>query len=148
MALPVEIRGHDGTGGVNAEVTQRGQLIVAPIQYSSPFSVSLIAVDTAYNLVWPKADNHFVVTDLLITGEKSVDVNTDATVIIYEADSDTTLTELNVLFSLSVPRSGIIPMTGLNVITGNITKYINIKTSDATINCTLMGYYLGKHHEI
>lgn len=148
MALKTQLVGNDGTGGVVAEVTKRGQLITSPIQYSKPFSASLTAVDTAYNLVFPETGKDFVITDILITGEKSVDVNTDAVVIIYEADSDATLTALNVLLNLSVPRSGIIPMTGLNVITDYNTKYINIKTSDATINCTLMGYYLGKHHEI
>jgi hypothetical protein len=148
VVLKTQVVGNNGTGGVVAEVTRRGQLITAPIQYSSPFIASLIAVDTAYNLVFPETGKDFVITDLLITGTKSIDNVIDATVIIYEADSEDTLDVLNTLFHLSVPRSGIIPMTGLNVITENNTKYINIKTSDATVNCTLMGYYLGKHHEI
>lgn len=148
MSLPVNIKGQDGTGGAVAEVTSRGQLITAPIAYSVAYVASAIADDTAYNLVEPKANQHFVVTDAIVTGTKSIDPNTDATVIIYEAGTEEETTVLSTLIELSVPRSSIIPLTGLNVITIHAAKYINIKTTDATVKCTLMGYYIGHHHEI
>lgn len=148
MTIPVHIAGHNGTGGVVAEVTARGQLITAPLAYSVPFVATADVVDTAFNLVGPKANRAFVVTDIVVTGTKSIDPNTDATVIIYEAASDIEVTVLNTLMHLSVPRSGLIPLTGLNIITENEGIYINIKTDDATVLCTLMGYHVGHHHEI
>lgn len=148
MTLPIEIRGHNGTGGVSAEVTQRGQLITAPIQYSKPFTVSVDADNVAFNLVFPKTDKFFVVTDIILTGTKAIDNVVDATVVIYEADSETSTDELNILFQAAVARSATIPLTGLNVITEYNTKYINIKSTDTVIEVTLMGYYLGTHHEI
>ena len=148
MALPVEIRGHDGTGGVSAEVSQRGQLITAPIQYSKPFIATVDADDTAFNLVFPETGKFFVITDIVLTGTKAIDNVTDATVVIYEADSEISLTPLNILFQTSIARSTSIPLTGMNMITENNTKYINIKSTDSVVEATLMGYYLGKHHEI
>lgn len=148
MTVPVNLTGRNGTGGVIAEVTGRGQLITSPLDYSSSFVATAGADDTAFNLVLPKAERAFVVTDVIVTGTKSIDPNTDATVIIYEAESDITATVLETLIQLSVPRSGLIPLTGLNIITKNEGTYINIKTSDATVICTLMGYYVGHHHEI
>lgn len=148
MALPVVLRGKDGTGGVVAEVTSRGQLITAPIDYSKPYVASVTVANTAYNLIVPKTNTQFVITDIVITGTKSIDPNTDAEVIIYEAGTETSLTVNNTLIELSVPRSAIIPLTGLNVITENVSTYINIKSSDVTIKCTLMGYHIGHHHTI
>lgn len=148
MGLPVEIRGKNGTGGVAAEVTTRGQLITAPISYSSSFVATANVDDTAFNLVFPKAERVFVITGAIITGTKSISAVTDATVIVYEASSDTSITVANTLIELALPRSEIIPLTDLNIITEIEGSYINIKTSDETVVCTLLGYYIGHHHEI
>jgi hypothetical protein len=148
MSLPIEIRGHNGTGGVSAEVTRRGQLITAPIQYSKPYIATVNADDTAFNLVLPKPEKFFVITDVVLTGTKAIDNVLDATVVIYEADSETSVTPLNVLFQTALARSATIPLTGMNMISEHNAKYINIKSTDSVVEATLMGYYLGRHHEI
>ncbi len=148
MTLPVTIRGQNGTGGVIAEVTSRGQLITAPIDYSSAFIASVAIANQAYNLVPPKPEKLFVITDVILTGRKDIGTVTDSTVIIYEADTDVSITSLKTLIQVAVPRSTAISITGLNVITTNVSAYVNVKTDDATIECTLMGYYLGHHHTI
>lgn len=149
MATGLQVRiGGGGGNGVVAAVTSRGQLIVAPIEYDTSFVASADAIDTGFNLVTPKADRRFVISALILTGTKSIDPNTDAIVEVYEAETLTGTAVLNCLALFSVPRSGLLPITNLNIITSFGSKFINVKTSDATVNCTLMGYYIGHHHEI
>jgi len=148
MAIPIEIRGHNGTGGVSAEVTGRGQLITAPIEYSTSYVASAIADNIAVNLVTPKAARKFVITDVILTGTKAIDVNTDAIVTIFETGDLTSATVDATLIQVDVARSSSVALTGLNLITDGVAKHINIKSSDAVVNCTLMGYYIGHHHEI
>lgn len=148
MTIDVSITGKNGTGGVVAEVTSRGQLITAPISYSTSFVATANLDDTAFNLVGPKANRVFVITGAIITGTKSISTTVDATVLIYEAETAASTTIDNTLLELAVPRSSVIPLPGLNIITEGEGNYINIKTSDETVICTLFGYYIGHHHEI
>lgn len=148
MALPVHISGHNGTGGVVAEVTGRGQLITAPIEYSTSYVASAVADNVAVNLILPKAKRVFVITDVVLTGTKAIDVNTDATVIIFESGDPTSATVDNTLLQVDIARSSSLALTGLNLITEGEAKHINLKSSDTIVNCTLMGYYIGHHHEI
>lgn len=143
--LPIRISGA-ADNGVIAEVTELGQLIVAPIEYSEAYNASLDADNTAYNLVKPKASMRFVVTDIVFIGTKSVSNTVDAIVDLYESDSGTSTTIDNSLIQISVPQSTPIVLTGLNLITVGTSKYINAKTSDATVTATMMGYYLGHSH--
>lgn len=145
--LPVRIIGGGGNG-TTAEVTDRGQLITSPIEYDTSYVATMNAVDTAFNLVLPAAERKFVISALVLTGTKSIDQTIDATVEVYESSTLTGVTVLNSLALFSVPRSGLLPIPGLNIITQNASTFINVKTSDATVNCTLMGYYIGHHHEI
>lgn len=140
--------GKDTTGGVAAQVTSRGQLVTSPLSYSNAYTASATVDDTAANLVGPKANNKFVITDIILTGTKTINTVTDATVIIYEASASDTITVDSEILNISVPQSEVIPLTGLNLITSGTSKYINFKTSDETVDCTLMGYYVGHHHEI
>lgn len=135
--LPVEIV----DSGKSAKVTSRGQLITAPIEYSSAYNATLDVAATAYNLVLPKAGKRFVITDLLMYANKNVDNVTEAAVVLYEASSEISTTVAAEIVSTEMLRSATRDFIGLNLITSE-SVHINAKTSDDDVFVTLMGYYI------
>ncbi len=127
-------------GGQRAAVSSRGQLIVGPLDFSLAYSVEATATATAYNFVGPKAAKRFVITDILLYADKNIGVN-DASVQIYEADADDETTIVTTLLDIEMVKQTSRDITGLNLLVTE-GKWVNLKTDDATIFGTLMGYYV------
>lgn len=130
----------DPKTGNLARVTERGQLITAPLEYSEAYNVQVALTNTAYNFIAPKQGKRFVITDILLYANRDVAV-TDATVVIYEATSASTTTVTKTLLSIEMPKNSHRDIVGLNLIT-NEGVWLNIKTDDNTIFSNLMGYYV------
>lgn len=140
MSIKVQITG--GRDGTSVDVSGHHQLITSDVKYSNSYLGDLGTANVAVNLIWPKANHIFVVTACILTGNKSIDPNTDATVIVYEATTDITATVTETILQVQLPRSEHIILTGLNLITRMPSSYINAKTDDDDVNVVLMGYYL------
>lgn len=128
--------------GKSVRVTDRQQLITAPLDYSEAYNATLDVADQGYTLVEPKVNSHFVITDIILTGNKNISNVVDATVSIYEATEKDSATISKLLLQLQVPQSIPIPLIGLNLITFNPSRYINAKTDDDDVDVVLMGYYV------
>ena len=141
MSTNVKIK--DGWGGGNSAcVTPRGQLITAPLDFSKVYNAEANVVNTAFNLVTPKRGKQFVMTGLIVYANKGVGAN-DATVVIYEADSENSLISTEVIFTQEMLKQTTIVMTGLNIISKE-GVWINVKTDDDTIFVNLSGYYVSE----
>ena len=136
MVAPVKIV--DPKSGIAATVTEFGQLITAPVDYSVVTQAEASTIDTAYNLVEPTSGQQVVVTDIILSANRSIGVN-DATVVLYTATAPDTTTVDGGILSLELEKNGKMILTGLNLIT-EAGKWINIKTNDATIFATVMYY--------
>jgi len=88
MATPSVIKDNDS--GVTAKVTKFGQLVVAPLQYSIPVADEVDVANIAFNFIGPEQDQSIVITDIVLSADRNVGVN-GADIVIYEADSPTTL---------------------------------------------------------
>jgi hypothetical protein len=131
---------HDGKGkGSEARVSSRGQLVVAPLDFSTPYNVKAEVINTAYNLVKPKLGWQFIVTDILLYANKNVGA-ADATVNLYEATAVDSLTIAKSIIEIEMLKQTSINLTGLNMIVTE-GRWINIKTDDDDIFATIMGYY-------
>jgi len=139
MSIDVKIKDGKGSGS-QACVTSRGQLVVAPLSFSTAYAVSATVVNTAYNFIEPVSGKQFVITDILLYANKGVGV-ADATVVLYAADSATTLTETKIILSIEMLKNSSRDITGLNLIMVE-GRWLNIKTDDNTIFATVMGYYV------
>lgn len=135
MATPVKIVGSDGQV---ARVSRFGQLTVSAVDYSTPVVQSMLLTDTAYNLVEPSQDRSIVITDIILTANKSVGAN-DATVEVYEAESATTTSVFQSVLSLEMQKNSNLPLTGLNLIVPP-GLWVNAKTDDDVVFVTLMYY--------
>lgn len=139
MSIPVNIE----FNGFKVKVTKSGELVVAPLAYDETMFVELAEDDTAYNFYEPKPQKQFVITGVLAYGDKQVSAVTNATVIIYEADSIDTLTVDKVLLQFEIGQNQSIPISSLRTLV-NVGKWINSKTDDDDIHMTIMGYYINK----
>ena len=130
----------DGYTGNTATVTEFGQLVVAPVDYSGVVQATLGTINTAVNLLEPSQGQQIVITDIILTANREVGVN-DATVDLYLADSPTALvfTPADAVLSLELEKNGKLALNGLNLIT-RAGAWINAKTNDATIFVTIMFY--------
>jgi len=130
-------------GGDNFEaiVTSRGQLVTAPLHFSDPYTATASVINTAYVISSAKVGERFVITDILLDADRNVSANTPATVVLYEGTSEDTTTASRTILSIEMLKNTNRVITGLNVILSENVWFL-LKTDDATINATILGYYV------
>lgn len=127
--------------GNEAIVTHRGQLVTAPLSFSEAYTATVNATGTAFVIAPAKVNKRFVITDILLDADKNVSANTAGTIDLYEATSSTSTTASKTILSIEMLKNTNRSITGLNlIVTENV--WLNIKTSDATIYATILGYYV------
>lgn len=138
MSAPVNIQ--DNETGRRARVTEYNQLVVAPVDYSTPITVTLDVINTSFNILKPFEQQSIVITEVIASALKSVSNTDPASIRIYTSNVDeNSLTAIQNLFSPQLARGQNFIATGLNVIVPS-GLWINSTTDDATVEITL-GYY-------
>jgi len=139
MALNVNIM--DGVVcDFKARVTQFGQLVTSPLDYSTLITKVIPTANVAVNYVAPKQGHRIVITDILLQANKNV--TNEAVVNIYTSDvgpDDLVIKEE--LFTTEIVRQGNRDLTGLNIIL-EPGRWLNGKTDDDDINATVGFYYI------
>lgn len=121
-----------------AAVTEFGQLVVAPIDYSQPITAEMSSIDTPYLLISPVEEKGIVITTLILNANRNVGVN-DATVVLYTADTKDAAVPASPEVKLQMIKSSSLPLTGLNLLIPK-GKFVIAQTDDATVFVTL-GFY-------
>lgn len=80
---------------------------------------------------------------MLFRADKQVSSTVDATVVIYEATTDSTTTVSKVLIQFAVVQGDIINPARLNLLV-NEGRYVNAKTDDDDVHMTILGHYIDK----
>ena len=138
----IQVKLNDGTGaGHSAKVTHTGELVTVRGNYDQTFQDSMTSINTAYSLVVPKAAKQFIITGIVINADKNVSATDGAVVEVYEATDATTTTATKTILTLNIGKNSTIPLTGILIQTTRGT-FLNAKTDDATVNITLLGYYI------
>lgn len=143
MTLPVVLSGKCTTTNAQNEaaITSRGALVTASYDYDLTEFNLLGTDDAGVNFYKPIVGKRFVVTGLIASGNLSISANALATVVIYEASSDTTATADKVLIQFGITRLQTLPLLPLNIRAAE-GKFINAKTDDDDVFLTIMGYYV------
>ena len=139
MSLDIELMDGRGTKA-KAKVTSRGQLVVGPIAFNVAHFNSLALVATPYNYVGPVAGRQFVIDGIIASSDKNVSATNGADVNIYEANA-VDGTSVTSLLTLTIGKLDRAVITQLNLST-NTGVWINAETDDATVNLTIIGYYI------
>ena len=123
--------------GVGAKVTEFGQLVTSPIDYSVSSQIVATVDDLPYNLVGPEHGRSIIVTSIILTANKDVGVN-DATVTVYSSSTETSTTGADV-FQIELARNGQLVLSGLNLKVES-GLFLNVKTNDTTVYATVLYY--------
>ena len=134
--IPVEIY----AGHHSVAVNEHGELIVGAISPNESRHHNMTLVNTAYNFAIPVMGKKMRLQNILLYANKGVGVN-DASVVIYTADSPTSLTPIETVMEVEIPKYGSRDLIDLNLQLPS-GVYLNAKTDDATIFATMMGYYI------
>lgn len=135
MSIDVRIVGANNRA---VEVTFNGQLVTAPLEYSSGKFNDMDLVNTAYNFHEPTAGKRFVITALIISTNRNVGVN-GANIFFYEASAIDTLTVDKIILQLDMAKSLTLPILGANFIMTE-GAFLNGKTDDDDVLATIAGY--------
>ena len=141
MAHPVYLK--DGTGtGRQACITKYGQLITSPLNYGTVSTVKMEVANTAYNYIEPRQNHKIVITDILLYANKNVGAS-DATVTIYTSDvGPSTTTVKETVLETEMVKQTARDLTGLNLLIDKPGRWVNGKTDDDDIFCSLVYYYV------
>ena len=137
MATPVEII--DTQTGGRAKVSEFGQLIVAPIAYSTAEEREMDTINTAFNFVIPEHGKSIVITDIIASADNSVSNTAPADIVVYQSDSATSLVSLSGIVRPQLVRANNFILNGLNLIIPE-GRWINATTTDNDILLTIMFY--------
>ena len=67
----IQVKLNDGSGaGHTAKVTHTGELVTVRGSYDQTFQDSMTSTNTAYNLIVPKTANQFIITGVVINGQR------------------------------------------------------------------------------
>lgn len=139
--MPVGFFLEDGRGSENrGGVTSRGQLVTAPLEFSTFYNAATAANNVAVNVVPPKAGKAFVITDLVISGDRSI-AAAGAITDIFEADSDTSAVVSKEIYQDEIAKQTRATLTGLNILV-SVGKWINVKSDDVIVRANIGGYYV------
>ncbi|MCZ7404285.1 MAG: hypothetical protein O8C67_05050 [Candidatus Methanoperedens sp.] len=141
MTLKTAIRdGHNGTGSL-AGVTDIGELVVGGFANENILTTfnAMNAANTSFNFYPPSSNMRFVITTIFF------DTPAPATnIVIYEADTSITTTPNKIILTISISGKNFFPITfpfgGFPTVTSG--EFLNAKTDNATVNMTIMGYYV------
>lgn len=132
---------HSGSGqGTNTGVSENGELITRAFDYSIPTFANCNVDDTAFNLKVPEAGKQFVATGAVISGNRDIGVN-GSILIVYTASSTSSLTVVETIIEVEVPKSTIFPFLVPNVITAE-GAFINAKCDDNSVRVSLYGFFV------
>ena len=124
-----------------ARVHPDGHLITGPREYDDSVFHEMDSASTAYNFYGPKARKNFILRVILAYADKQVSSSTNATVVVYEAESPETTTASKTLLQFELGQNQSLPITPLNLkVTAGV--YVNAKTDDDDIHMTIMGHYI------
>ena len=137
MATPTVIK--DNNSGFQAKVSKFGQLVVSPLQYSTPVTDSLITINTAFNFITPEQGASIVITDIIVGADKNVSNVDPANVEIFQASAADTTTVDTAIVNPQLLRASNLALNGLNLLVPE-GKWINAKTNDNNIEVTIMFY--------
>lgn len=127
--------------GNEAGVHPAGYLKVGPVDYNTPSAQSLDTITVAFNLIEPIAGKQAVIDAVVVSADRNVSGTTGAAIRIYEAAGPEENTASNVLLTLNLLKQDKTSISGLKMLT-NAGVWINADTDDATIDITVLYYYI------
>jgi hypothetical protein len=130
-----------GTGGNSPEITERGQLVTGPLSFSQFYLGTTVANNTAVNVVPPVTGKCFVITAIILSGNRDVGVNGAITDVFENLSGPTDGTINTEIIQEEIAKQTRMTATGLNIIVSR-GAWVNVKSDDVIVRCNIAGYYV------
>jgi len=130
-----------GSTQTRAVVNPRGVLVTGPLAFSSFYTATTTTNNVAVNLVEPKAGYDFILTGIILAGDRNVGVN-GAVTEVFENEigpTDTTITKSIYIDEIAKQTRAV--LTGLNIIITS-GRWINVVSDDVQVRANIGGYYV------
>jgi len=125
----------DGSGNnFKAKVTERGQLVTAPLDYSTMFPCEITTDAGACEVLPPISGKQFVITNIILS------TNADTVVNVYESNEPDGAIETSIL-QIDIALKAVVPVGPLNLIL-NPGKWLNITATKKKVFANISGYYI------
>jgi ABC-type molybdate transport system permease subunit len=139
MTFPITVA--CGKSNTRALVTKRGQQVVAPLEYSEFYTATTVSNNVAVNVIKPRTGKNFAITDIILSGDRSIGAN-GAVTQVYEnttGPTDTTITKL--IYADEIAKQTRAVLTGLNIIV-TVGSWVNVVSDDVQVRANIAGYYI------
>jgi hypothetical protein len=130
-----------GISGTRALVNKNNQLVTGDIEFSKFYTAQNASDNVAVNVVAPKAGKNFVITAIILSGDRAIAAN-GAVTDIFENDTGPTDGTVNKqVITEEIAKQTRMVATGLNI---KVTegRWINMKADDTVVRVNIAGYYI------
>jgi hypothetical protein len=125
----------------SAKVSDREELIVGPREASKFYTNTAIVNNTPVNVVVPRTGRIFVITAIVLSGDRGIGSN-GAVVDLYESDiSGTDATVETQIIQDEIAKQTRLVLTNL-YITTRPGRWINVKADDVQVRANVAGFYV------
>jgi len=137
MTVPFNVEGSEGNF---AKVTKNGEILTRRDEFDMGFRRVLAVDDVAVNVVSPRSGEKFIITGVVINGDRLIG-NNGALTQLYEAAGPLDTTATASLLTIDITKNQTIVITGISMQT-NQGVYLNAKADDSTVNYMTLGYFV------
>jgi hypothetical protein len=129
-----------GTAGRSPIITEYGQLVTGPIDYSKSSVVTMTSASTGYMLIPPVKGKKIVVTSVFARAGSTVSNTVEADILVYESKTATGTTSYSDILDIGLIKQQFIniPMNYLS----DGGSWIMCSTSDPTCRLSVFYYYV------
>lgn len=124
-----------------ARISKRGEVSVGPIEFSQFYFALLGTDNTPVNVVVPKTRKIFIITAIVLAGNRNIGVNGSIVDIYESSDGPATATQTNLIYEDEIAKQtrSVLTMLNIKVSEGN---WVNAVCDDDDVRVNIAGYYL------
>jgi hypothetical protein len=130
----------DNTGNA-VKVTPQGQLVAGDLEFSKFYLGATASNNVAVNVIGPKSGKKFIITAIVISGDRSIGANGAVTDIYENGTGPTDGTVETQIIQEEIAKQTRMVATGLNIVVQE-GKWVNVKSDDVIVRCNISGYYV------
>lgn len=128
-------------GGRSVKTTDAGQMVVGALDFSTFYTASAVVNDTAVNVVPPKSGKYFVITAIVLSGDRSIGANGAIADVFESTTSPTSGVVDTQIYQDEIAKQTRSVLTGLNIKVSQ-GSWVNVKADDVIVRCNIAGYYV------
>lgn len=139
--MSIQSRIVGGSKRNEVEVTNFGQLVVAPLAFSKFYNASTTVNDTPVNVIEPLRRRKFIITDIILSGDRSIGANGAVTTVYENNISGTDATQTKIIITEEIAKQTRMVATGLNIEVAE-GRWVNVVSDDVIVRANIGGYYV------